>query len=203
MNDMFREYSTWRTKLEQIEGKMRGDVEFWKQAAEKANKDNERAQRETAKAREQVAEKVKEIETKNILIDKLQKQAQANKILDTVEEQLCSNCRSSLEESQIFTARLSSLGGNPHHHQSSTDDSTLRELSERVSSLESQVLMYRERVAYHESVEEELKRNLESQVDVVLKMEEERLMLLKEGKEVKERENRVRDENRRMRDRIE
>lgn len=63
--------------------------------------------------------------------------------------------------------------------------------------------MYRERVAYHESVEEELKRNLESQVDVVLKMEEERLMLLKEGKEVKERENRVRDENKRMRERIE
>jgi hypothetical protein len=46
MNDMFREYSTWRTKLEQIEGKMRGDVEFWKQAAEKAHRDNERAQRE-------------------------------------------------------------------------------------------------------------------------------------------------------------
>ena len=86
MNDMFREYSTWRTKLEQIEGKMRGDVEFWKQAAEKAHKDNERAQREAAKAREQVVEKVKEIESKNILIDKLQKQAQANKILDTVEE---------------------------------------------------------------------------------------------------------------------
>jgi len=86
MNDMFREYSTWRTKLEQIEGKMRGDVEFWKQAAEKANKDNERAQREASKAREQVAEKVKDIESKNILIEKLQKQAQANKILDTVEE---------------------------------------------------------------------------------------------------------------------
>lgn len=86
MNDMFREYSTWRTKLEQIEGKMRGDVEFWKQAAEKAHRDNERAQRETAKAKEQVVDKVKEIETKNILIDKLQKQAQADKILDTVEE---------------------------------------------------------------------------------------------------------------------
>ena len=52
MNDMFREYSTWRTKLEQIEGKMRGDVEFWKQAAEKAHRDNERDQRETAKAKE-------------------------------------------------------------------------------------------------------------------------------------------------------
>lgn len=32
-------------------------------------------------------------------------------------------------------------------------------------------MMYRERVSYHESVEDELKRNLESQVDVVLKME--------------------------------
>ena len=52
MNDMFREYSTWRTKLEQIEGKMRGDVEFWKQAAEKAHRDNERAQREASKAKE-------------------------------------------------------------------------------------------------------------------------------------------------------
>ena len=63
--------------------------------------------------------------------------------------------------------------------------------------------MYRERVSYHESVEEELKRNLESQVDVVLKMEEERLLLLKEGKEVKDRETRVREDNTKMRERIE
>jgi hypothetical protein len=52
MNDMFREYSTWRTKLEQIEGKMRTDVEFWKQAAEKGQRDNERAQREAARAKD-------------------------------------------------------------------------------------------------------------------------------------------------------
>jgi uncharacterized membrane protein len=69
--------------------------------------------------------------------------------------------------------------------------------------MEQQVLMYRERVSYHESVEEELKRNLESQVDVVLKMEEERLLLIKEGKEVKDRETKVRQENTKMRDRIE
>lgn len=65
------------------------------------------------------------------------------------------------------------------------------------------MLMYRERVAYHESVEDELKRNLESQVDVVLKMEEERLVMLKDGKELKERETRVKEENTRMRERIE
>ena len=95
--------------------------------------------------------------------------------------------------------------GNPHHNSSTDtrDDQALRDLSERLSSLESQVLMYRERVAYHESVEDELKKNLESQVDVVLKMEEERLLLLKEGKDVKDREGKLREENTRMRERIE
>lgn len=61
-------------------------------------------------------EKTKEIESKNSLIDKLHKQAQANKILDTVEESLCSNCKNSLEESQIFSART--LYG---HHNASTE----------------------------------------------------------------------------------
>ena len=43
--------------------------------------------------------------------------------------------------------------------------------------------MYKERIAYHESVDEEHKKNLEQQVDVILKMEEERLVLLREHKE--------------------
>lgn len=42
---------------------------------------------------------------------------------------------------------------------------------------------YKERISYHESVEEEHKKNLEQQVDVILKMEEERLVLLREHKE--------------------
>ena len=50
--------------------------------------------------------------------------------------------------------------------------------------LEKQLAMYRERVSYYESVEEENKKNIEQQVDVILKMEEERLVLLKEHKEV-------------------
>jgi len=37
----------------------------------------------------------------------------------------------------------------------------VKELSERLNELERQVLAYRERVSYHESVEEELKRNIE------------------------------------------
>ena len=48
---------------------------------------------------------------------------------------------------------------------------------------EKQVCMYKEKINYHESVEEEHKKNLEQQVDVILKMEEERLVLLKEHKE--------------------
>jgi hypothetical protein len=45
-------------------------------------------------------------------------------------------------------------------------------------------------VAYHESIEEELKKNIESQVDVVLKMEEERLFLLRDNKEIKDKQSR-------------
>lgn len=48
-------------------------------------------------------------------------------------------------------------------------------------------MTYRERVNYHESMEDELKKNIESQVDVVLKMEEERLLLIKENKEFKDK----------------
>lgn len=68
-------------------------------------------------------------------------------------------------------------------------------MSERLSQLEQQVLVYRERVSYHESIEEELKRNIESQVDVVLKMEEERLLMLKDNKEFRDRSERLRTEN--------
>ena len=56
-------------------------------------------------------------------------------------------------------------------------------MTEKLSALEKQVCMYKERIAYHESVDEEHKKNLEQQVDVILKMEEERLVLLREHKE--------------------
>ena len=46
---------------------------------------------------------------------------------------------------------------------------------------------YRERVSYQESVENEQRKNLEQQVDVILKMEEERLVLLKEHQDSSQR----------------
>jgi hypothetical protein len=57
------------------------------------------------------------------------------------------------------------------------------------------VLVYRERVSYHESIEEELKKNIESQVDVVLKMEEERLLMLKDNKDMRDKSEKIRQEN--------
>ena len=35
MEAMFKEYSSWRQKLELIEQKMKQEVEYWKQTAEK------------------------------------------------------------------------------------------------------------------------------------------------------------------------
>ena len=57
------------------------------------------------------------------------------------------------------------------------------------------MLVYRERVSYHESIEEELKKNIESQVDVVLKMEEERLLMLKDNKDMRDKSDKIRQEN--------
>lgn len=56
-------------------------------------------------------------------------------------------------------------------------------------------MVYRERVSYHESIEEELKKNIESQVDVVLKMEEERLLMLKDNKDMRDKSDKIRQEN--------
>ena len=50
MEHMFREYSSWRAKLEQIEVKMRQDVDFWKVSCDKLQKENEKLQKETLKA---------------------------------------------------------------------------------------------------------------------------------------------------------
>jgi hypothetical protein len=78
----------------------------------------------------------------------------------------------------------------------------IRDLSVKLSDLERQVLTYRERVSYHESVEEELKRDIEGQVDVVLKLEEERLLLIKESKETRERNRELALENADFKERI-
>ena len=37
---VFKEYAGWRSKLETIEARMKGEVEHWKEAAEKTQREN-------------------------------------------------------------------------------------------------------------------------------------------------------------------
>lgn len=69
MEQMFREYSTWRQKLEQIEQKMRSEVDYWKQGCEKAHREIEKLQKENVKTKQDLLEKMKEVESKQRTID--------------------------------------------------------------------------------------------------------------------------------------
>ncbi|CDW87453.1 UNKNOWN [Stylonychia lemnae] len=199
MEQMFKEYSNWKQKLEQIEQKMKQECDYWRSSCEKLQKENEKLQKEAIKITQNLMERTKDIESKQITIDSLQKklkQAKSQAVpLDTVEEVVCQSCKNSLEESQIFTGRLSTNRGGVEHQYSQQDFAIINQLNEKLGELEKQVMIYRERVHYHESIEEELKKNIESQVDVVLKMEEERLLLLKENKEMKNKTQHLTFEN--------
>jgi prefoldin subunit 5 len=46
---MFKEYSSWKNKLEQIEQKMKSEVDYWKQACDRLQKENEKLQKEAMK----------------------------------------------------------------------------------------------------------------------------------------------------------
>ena len=46
MEQMFKEYATWRQKLEMIEAKMKQEVEYWKNQAQKSQLENEKIQKE-------------------------------------------------------------------------------------------------------------------------------------------------------------
>ena len=46
MEGMFKEYSSWRSKLELIEQKMKQEVEYWKQTADKLQKENDKVQKD-------------------------------------------------------------------------------------------------------------------------------------------------------------
>lgn len=143
-----------------------------------------------------IMERVKLLKSKDETIAKLQQ-------LATVEEAICQNCKNSLEESFIASARNptqssqqpSAVMVSPPKFDEETIQQKARQiateqlssLTEKLSSLDKQVCMYKERITYHESVDEEHKKNLEQQVDVILKMEEERLLLLREHKESTEK----------------
>ena len=207
--EMFKEYGAWRSKLETIETKMREEASHWKTAAENLQRENTKLQKEALKMTQEIMERVKLIKSKDETIAKLQQ-------LSTVEEAICQNCKNSLEESFIASARnppatkeQAQPAAVQQQPQPVVDEETIQarakqiateqlaNLTEKLSMLERQVCMYKERISYHESVEEEHKKNLEQQVDVILKMEEERLQLLREHKasaEKLEQMDKTRDE---------
>lgn len=77
---------------------MREEAQHWKSAAEKLQRENTELQKEALKMTRDVMEKVKLIKSKDETIAKLQQ-------LSTVEEAICQNCKNSLEESFIASAR--------------------------------------------------------------------------------------------------
>ena len=95
---MFKEYGAWRSKLETIETKMREEAEHWKTAAEKLQRENTKLQKEALKMTQETMERMKLLKSKDETIAKLQQ-------LDIVEEAICQNCKHSLEESFIASAR--------------------------------------------------------------------------------------------------
>ena len=49
MEQMFKEYASWRSKLEQIENKMKQEVEYWKGTCDGLQRDNEKMQKDLLK----------------------------------------------------------------------------------------------------------------------------------------------------------
>ncbi len=72
MEQMFREYSSWRQKLEQIEMKMKSEIEYWKQGCEKAHREIEKLQKENIKVKQDLLEKIKDADCKQKIIEQLQ-----------------------------------------------------------------------------------------------------------------------------------
>lgn len=100
METMFKEYASWRSKLELIEQKMKSEVDYWKSSAEKIQKENEKVQKELLVLTKEQMTKAREIADKDDMIAGLKEQlANSGKDLDTVEEALCPQCKKSLEES--------------------------------------------------------------------------------------------------------
>ena len=112
---------------------------------------------------QEIMERVKLIKSKDETIAKLQQ-------LGTVEEAICQNCKNSLEESFIASARKKEPDAEVSKQQTEKEiqeqaqkiaRNQLQNLSEKLSMFEKQVCMYKEKINYHESVEEEHRKNLE------------------------------------------
>lgn len=71
---------------------MKQEIDYWKMAADKLQKENEKLQKEAIKVSQQLMERTKELESKDATIDNLRRKEKSKKSapLDPVEEVVCS-----------------------------------------------------------------------------------------------------------------
>ena len=116
--------------------------------------------------------KAREIAEKDQEIEKLKERG-----LETVEEALCPQCKNSMEES-IVVVKKDIL--------SQANEQKICDLEQMVQLLNKQLNHFKERQTFLETVEQEQKKELEEHIDVLLKMEQERLILIKENQGLKQ-----------------
>ena len=177
MEEMFREYAAWRQKLEMIESKMKEEVDYWKGLVEKMKKDNERLEKEVLGLTKDQMARAREIEDERKKSEELQAKLERARELQPVEEALCMQCKNSMEESIVGQKELII--------KQQADQFKIAELESKIDSLQKQLVGYKEKSTFLETVEQEQKRELEEHVEVLLKMEQERLVLLKEADKAK------------------
>lgn len=172
MQAICQEYTNWRDKIDIIEQKMQEENQRWKKGTESLQRENEKLQKEALKMAQKCAD----------LQGKLEKAEKKASTLAAVEEAVCLQCKESMEESQI-------MNSSRRH---STENQELTQKLEQALKESSQL---KEQVNYLQTLDAEMKKNFEGQVDVVLKMEEERLTLLKQvqamGEQVAQTEERM------------
>lgn len=101
METMFKEYASWRQKLEMIEEKMKQEVEYWKKQAQNQNAENEKTQKELLQLSKEQMSKASLLASKETEIQTLRDALEKNGDLQTVEEALCPQCKNSMEESIV------------------------------------------------------------------------------------------------------
>jgi len=77
------------------------------------------------------------------------------------------------------------------------------DLEHKAQYLEKQIVQHQERQTFLETVEGEQKKELEEHVDVLLKMEQERLILIKENQKIKEEKTELALSNSNYREKME
>ena len=135
--------------------------------------------------------KTRELAAKDETIGTLREQLEKSGNLETVEEALCPQCKRSMEES---------IHVNNVKDQENAE--TIDDLEQKNTYLQKQIVQLQERNTFLETVEAEQKKELEEHVDVMLKMEQERLLLLKENQKIKEEKMEMSLQNQNYKDKL-